>query len=99
MAILLHKLVETFGELRGLDRSPAGGHGCCENFRPKATRAFKILKNFLLPCAEDLDRVQSHVFDGIDALVSQVSDTSPRKRRLVRRHRSMLIEDDSPDPD
>lgn len=95
MALLLHKFIDAFRDMPALDSDPDANHRCCETCRPKALRAFKILEEVLLPCAGDLEEVESHRYGDADVETSQISDISPHKHGLVRKHTSILIEDSS----
>jgi hypothetical protein len=95
VALLLHKFIDAFRDMPALDSDPDANHRCCETCRPKALRAFKILEEVLLPCAGDLEEVESHRYGDADVETSQISDISPHKHGLVRKHTSILIEDSS----
>jgi hypothetical protein len=95
VALLLHKFIDAFRDMPSLDSDPDANHRCCETCRPKALRAFKILEEVLLLCAGDLEEVESHRYSNADVETSQISDISPHKHGLVRKHTSVLIEDSS----
>lgn len=95
VALLLHKFVDAFGEMPALDNDPDAAHGCCATCRPKALRVFKILEEALLPCAQDLENVDTHVFGGESVETSQIADVSPPKRPLRRLHTSLFVESSS----
>lgn len=95
VALFLRKLVDTFREMPALDNDPNAAHGCCETCRPKSLRAFKILEQALLPCAEELENVDAHVFGGESVPTSQITDVSPPKKPLQREHTSLFIESSS----
>jgi hypothetical protein len=76
---------------------PKADHRCCEQCRPKVLRAFKILEDVLLPCAEDLEKVQSHRYGDGDVEASQITDISTHKHSHVRKHTSLFIQDSSDD--
>lgn len=95
MALLLHKFIDAFRDMPTLACDPDADHRCCEMCRPKALQAFKILERILLPCAEDLEEFQSHLYGNADVETSQISDISPHKNGLVRKHTSLFIQDSS----
>lgn len=95
VALLLHKFIDAFHDMSTLDDDPEADHRCCEQCRPKVLRAFKILEDVLLPCAEDLEKVQGHHYGDGDVEASQIIDISPRKRGLIRKHTSLFIQDSS----
>jgi hypothetical protein len=95
VALLLHKLIDAFHGMSTLDDDPKADHRCCEQCRPKVLRALKVLEDVLLPCAEDLEKVQGHRCGDGDVEASQITDISPRKRALVRKHTSLFIRDSS----
>jgi hypothetical protein len=95
VALLLHKFMDAFREVFNLDKEPGTAHGCCGACRPKALRAFRILENVLLPCAEDLEKVDQHLVGGNIISTSQTTDISPRKHPLSREYLSIFIEDSS----
>lgn len=91
MALLLHKFIDAFRDMPTLDSDPDANHRCCETCRPKALRAFRILEEVLLPCTGDLEEVETHRYGDADVETSQISDISPHKHSLVRKHTSVLI--------
>jgi len=97
VALLLHKFIDTFHDMPSLDDDPEADHRCCETCRPKVLAAFKVLEEVLKPCAEDLEDVETHRHANTDIETSQVSDISPLKRALVRKHTSVFITDSSDD--
>jgi hypothetical protein len=97
VALLLHKFIDAFHDIPALDDDPNADHRCCDLCRPKALRAFKILENVLLPCAKDLEMIQSHHYGDGNVEASQIGGISPPKRGRVRKHPSLFIEDSSDD--
>lgn len=97
VALLLHKFIDAFHDMSTLDDDPKADHRCCEQCRPKVLRAFKILEDVLLPCAEDLEKVQSHRHGDGDVEASQITDISPHKHSHVRKHMPLFIQDSSDD--
>jgi hypothetical protein len=95
IALLLHKFIDAFCDMPTLDYDPNANHCYYRTCRPKALRAFKILEEVLLPCAGDLEEVESHRYGDADVKTSQISDISPHKRGLVRKHTSVLVKDSS----
>lgn len=95
VALLLHKFIDAFHDMPSLDNDPEADHRCCETCRPKVLKAFKVLEEVLKPCAEDLEDVQKHRYADADIDTSQISDISPLKRGLVRKHTSVFITDSS----
>lgn len=97
VALLLHKLVDAFSEMPSLDDTLDAGHRCCDTCRPKALRAFRVVTNVLLPCAEDLEKVNNHCFEGNDVVPRQLSDISPHKHGPGKSQSPLFIEDSSDD--
>jgi hypothetical protein len=95
VALLLHKFIDAFHDMPSLDNDPEADHRCCETCRPKVLRAFKVLEEVLKPCAEDLEDVETHRYANTDINTSQISDISPLKQALVRKHTSVFITDSS----
>ena len=95
VALLLHKFIDAFHDMPSLDEDPEADHRCCETCRPKVLKAFKVLEEVLKPCAEDLEDVETHRCANADIDTSQISDISPLKRGLVRKHTSVFITDSS----
>jgi hypothetical protein len=95
VALLLHKFIDAFHDMPSLDDDPDADHRCCETCRPKVLKAFKVLEEVLKPCAEDLEDVEKHRYANADIDTSQISDISPLKRGLVRKHTSVFITDSS----
>jgi hypothetical protein len=95
VALLLHKFIDAFHDMPSLDNDPEADHRCCETCRPKVLRAFKVLEEVLKPYAEDLEDVETHRYANTDINTSQISDISPLKQALVRKHTSVFITDSS----
>lgn len=95
VALLLHKFIDAFQDMPSLDNDPEADHRCCETCRPKVLKAFKVLEEVLKPCAEDLEDVDTHRCANTDIETSQVSDISPLKHALVRKHTSVFVTDSS----
>jgi len=95
VALLLHKFIDAFHDMPSLDNDPEADHRCCETCRPKVLKAFKVLEEVLKPCAEDLEDVEKHRYANADIDTSQISDISPLKHGLVRKHTSVFITDSS----
>lgn len=95
VALLLHKFIDAFRDMPSLDEDSNADHRCCDLCRPKALRAFKILENVLLPCAEDLEKISNHRYGDGNVEVSQICGISPPKRGLIRKHTSLFVEDSS----
>ena len=93
--MLLHKFIDAFRDMPSLDEDSNADHRCCDLCRPKALRAFKILENVLLPCAEDLEKISNHRYGDGNVEVSQIGGISPPKRGLIRKHTSLFVEDSS----
>lgn len=79
VALMLHKLVDALSEMPTLEDFPGARHRCCDICRPKALRAFRVVTEVLLPCAEDLEKITQHHFAGHEIVPSQISDISPHK--------------------
>lgn len=97
VALLLHKFIDAFHDMPSLDDDPDADHRCCETCRPKVLKAFKVLEEVLKPCAEDLEDVEKHRYANADIDTSQISDISPLKHGLVRKHTSVFITESSDD--
>lgn len=95
VALLLYKFIDAFYDMPSLDEDPEADYRCCETYRPKVLKAFKVLKEVLKPYAEDLKDVEKHRYDNADIDTSQISDISPLKHALVRKHTSVFIIDSS----
>lgn len=95
VALLLHKFIDAFHDMPSLDDDPDADHRCCETCRPKVLKAFKVLEEVLKPCAEDLEDVEKHRYANADIDTSQISDISPIKRGMVRKHTSVFVTDSS----
>ena len=95
VALLLHKFIDAFHDMPSLDDDPEADHRCCDTCRPKVLKAFKVLKDILKPYAEDLEDVENHRYANVDIDTSQISDISPLKRALVRKHTSVFTTDSS----
>jgi hypothetical protein len=95
VALLLHKFIDAFHDMPSLDNDPKADHRCCETCRPKVLKAFKVLEEVLKPCAEDLEDVGNHRYANADIDTSQISDISPLKHGLVRKHTSVFVTDSS----
>jgi hypothetical protein len=80
-----------------LDNDPEANHRCCDSCRPVALRAFKILENVLLPCAGDLESIETHHYRGEDVDASQLHDISPHKRARIKRRAILSVQDSSDD--
>jgi hypothetical protein len=78
-----------------LDEDLEADHRCCDPCRPKVLKAFKVLEEVLKPYVEDLEDVKSHRYANTDINTSQISDISPLKQALVRKHTSVFITDSS----
>jgi hypothetical protein len=97
VALLLHKFIGAFREMPALDNDPEANHRCCDSCRPVALRAFKILENVLLPCAGDLESIETHHYRGEDVDASQLHDISPHKRARIKRRAILSVQDSSDD--
>jgi len=97
VALLLHKFIDALHDMPSLDKDPKADHRCCETCRPKVLKAFKVLKDVLKPCAEDLEDVESHRYANADIDTSQIGDISPLKHGQIRKHTSVFITDSSDD--
>ncbi|KAI1000004.1 hypothetical protein K3495_g8193 [Podosphaera aphanis] len=95
VAMLLHKFIDAFQDMPSLDNDPEADHRCCDTCRPKVLRAFKALEEVLKPCTEDLEDVEKHHYANADIDTSQISDISPLKHGMVRKHTSVFITDSS----
>jgi hypothetical protein len=93
VALLLYKFIDAFRDMPALDSDPDANHRYYETCRLKALRAFKILEEVLLPYAGDLEEVETYRYGDTNVKTSQISDISPHKHGLVRKHTSVLIED------
>ena len=97
VALLLHKFIDALHDMPSLDDDPEADHHCCDTCRPKVLKAFKVLEEVLKPCAGDLEGVEKHRYANADIDTSQISDISPIKRGMVRKHTSVFITDSSDD--
>ena len=97
VALLLRKFIEAFRDMPTLDNDPDVDHRCCDSCRPVALRAFKILENVLLPCAGDLENVETHHYGGEDVDTSQITDISLHKRRRTKDRSALFVQDSSDD--
>jgi hypothetical protein len=95
VALLLCNFIDAFRDMPTLDSDPSVDHCCCETCRPKASRAFRILEEVLLPGAEDLEKVGTHRYGDVDVEASQINDISPHKHGLIRNHMSVFVENSS----
>jgi hypothetical protein len=97
VAMLLHKFIGAFRDMPALDNDPEATHRCCNSCRPVALRAFKILENVLLPCAGDLENIETHHYEGEDVDASQLHDISPHTRARTKRRAILSVQDSSDD--
>jgi hypothetical protein len=95
VALLLHKSIDVFRDMPTLDTDRNADHHYYELCRLKTLQAFKVLKEVLLPYAEDLKQAETHRFGDSAVETSQISDISLQKHGLVRKHKSVFIEDSS----
>lgn len=95
VALVLHKLVDALSEMPSLEDFPGAKRRCCDTCRPKALRAFRVVTNVLLPCAEDLEKITHHHFEGLDLVPSQIDDISPYKHGPGKSQSPLFVEDSS----
>lgn len=97
VALLLDKFIDAFRDMPPLTPTPMQtiAVASCVVQRPSelALRAFKILEVVLLPCAEDLERIEAHLCGNDDIETSQCRDISPLKHGLMRMHNSFFVKD------
>jgi len=97
VALLLHKFIGAFREMLALDNDLEADHCCCDSCHLVALRAFKILENVLLPCAGDLENIETHHYRGEDVGASQLHDISPHKHARTKRRAIQSVQDSSDD--
>jgi len=95
VALILHKLVDALSEMPSLEDFPGAKSCCCDTCRPKALRAFRVVTNVLLPCAEDLEKITHHHYKGNSIFPSQISDISPHKHGQGNKQLPLFVEDSS----
>ena len=78
-----------------LNKDPKADYYYYETCYPKVLKAFKVLEEVLKPCTKDLEDIETHRYANADIDTSQISDISPLKRDLVRKHTSIFIIDSS----
>jgi hypothetical protein len=95
VALLLRKFIDAFHSIPTLNNDPDADHRYCDLCRPKALRAFKLLKNVLRPYTKNLEKIQTHRYSDGNVEAGEIGDILPPKRGMIRNHTSLFIEGSS----